>query len=450
MRDAVAGLKTRLLHPVDILPLVIFRIAFGLLMLFSATRFVLNGWVHSIYILPEFHFTYLGFEWVRPLDGYGMYAVFLLLITLSLFITAGFAYRLSMVLFFLTFTYVELIDKATYLNHYYFISLMSFLLIFLPLHRAFSVDVLLRPQLKTRYVPMWTIAVIRLQLTIVYFFAGFAKLNADWLLDGLPMKIWLRSYTGLPIIGGLFEYAWVAIVMSWAGAIYDLTIPLWLLWKRTRYLAYLTVILFHVMTAMLFPIGVFPYVMIASTLIFFSGEDYRKIASLLKLKLNKSDKFHSPKQSPFPRTILLVLVPFFVIQLILPLRHYLYPSDTNWTMEGYRFAWRVMLNDKTGFATFFIVDETTGQRRIVYGRDYLTDQQVRHMSYQPDMILEFAHFLGTQHPFDPNHEIAVYAEVYVAHNGKSSKLLIDPQRNLLDVDRSLLHADWILDIRYPN
>lgn len=441
MRQLLLRLHCRLVQPVDVLPLSVFRIAFGVLMAASSIRFVLNGWVHLVYILPEFHFTYLGFEWIHPLDGYGMYAVFLLLIILSLFIMIGFAYRVSIILFFLVFTYVELIDKATYLNHYYFISLMSFLLIFLPLNRYFSVDVMLRPHLKTRYVPMWTIAVIQLQLGLVYFFAGFAKLNADWLFAGLPMKIWLRAGIGIPVIGSLFDYAWVAILMSWMGALYDLTIPLWLSWKRTRILAYVTVVIFHLMTALLFPIGMFPYVMIASTLIFFTGDDYRRIAK----RFRKIDlpEITPPKAIASPRVFALILIPFFVIQLILPLRHYLYPGDTNWTMEGYRFAWRVMLNEKTGFATFYIVDETTGKRQIVYGSEYLTDQQVRHMSYQPDMILEFAHYLGTQQPFDPSHEIAVYAEVYVSHNGNSSRLLIDPAQDLLKVKWDILPASWI-------
>jgi len=434
-------LRQKLIQPVDILPLVVFRIVFGLMMCASAIRFILNGWIHQIYILPEFHFSYLGFEWVHPLDGYGMYSVFLTLIILSFFIAIGFAYRISMGLFFLLFTYVELIDKAAYLNHYYFISLMSFLLIFLPLHHYASVDVWLRPNLKSRYIPFWTILVIRFQLAIVYFFAGFAKLNADWLLSGLPMGIWLKAHSDFPIIGKLFDYQWIAIAMSWAGAVYDLTIPLWLSWRKTRWIAYITVIGFHIMTGMLFPIGMFPYVMIASTLIFFSGEDYQKLPRLLGIHLSDESKSTQPRA--IPKLHLLILIPFFIFQLLMPLRHYLYAGDVNWTMEGYRFSWRVMLNEKTGFVTFYIVDETTNQRQIVYGREYLTDQQVRHMSYQPDMIVSFAHYLATQHNFDSSHDIAVYAEVYVAHNGKSSRLLIDRDQNLLDVSLDIFADDWI-------
>lgn len=433
-------------RPVDILPLAIFRIAFGALMFASTLRFMLNGWIDALYLQPQFHFSYLGFEWVKALDGAGMNVLFIALLILSLCIMLGFIYRLAIALFFILFTYVELIDQATYLNHYYFVSLVSFLLNFLPAQRYLSLDVRLRPKLKTRYVPLWRIFVLQLQLAIVYFFAGFAKVNGDWLLRAQPMAIWLKANTGLPLIGPLFDYHWMAILLSWAAAAYDLTIVLWLSWRRTRLPAYATVIAFHLLTALLFPIGVFPYVMIASTLIFFSGGELRIALNSLGFRLPAL-----PCRAVVPHmrpsiAAKLILILFFALQLLLPLRHYLYAGDTNWTVEGYRFAWRVMLNEKAGFATFYLVDRTAGNTQVVYGSQFLTPQQLRHMSYQPDMILQFAHYLAAQHPYAGQHDLAVYAEVYVAHNGAPSRLLIDPTRDLLDVSRELFSADWI--IRY--
>lgn len=442
---AIISFHRKLQQPVDILPLVVFRIAFGALMCISTLRFMSNGWIDALYIQPKFHFTYLGFEWIRPLNSDSMLLVFVALVALSLLIMIGLAYRVSALLFFLLFTYVELIDQATYLNHYYFISLVSFLLIFLPAHRYLSFDVLIRPQLETAFVPRWCIFVIQLQLVIVFGFAGLAKLNGDWLLHGLPMKIWLRANVNFPVFGPLFDHSSVAIVLSWAGALYDLTIPIWLLWRRTRLMAYVTVIIFHLMTALLFPIGVFPYVMIASTLIFFSGAEYRTAFGKL-VKRGSSSRALQPKAAiiKFPNYAKVILVLFYALQLLMPLRHVLYPGNSNWTMEGYRFAWRVMLNEKAGHATFRVVDRTLGKEQIIYASQHLTDQQVRHMSYQPDMILQFAHYLADHNAFDPQHDIAVYAEVYVSHNGRQSKLLIDPQQNLLDLKRTLLANSWIL------
>jgi len=440
----LAKIRMHLNRSVDILPLALFRIAFGAVMFASTLRFMLNGWIDALYIQPHFHFSYLGFEWVKPLDAAGMTAIFIATLILSLCIMLGFAYRVAVALFFIIFTYVELIDQATYLNHYYFVSLVSFLLNFLPAHRYLSLDARLRPKLKLRYVPAWCIYIPQLQLAIVYFFAGFAKLNEDWLLQGRPLAIWLKANTGAPLIGPLFDYDWIALLLSWAAAAYDLTIAVWLSWKRTRLVAYATVIVFHLFTALLFPIGVFPYVMIASTLIFFSGGELRNALQRFGMRLSPMPlrSFRPPIQ--MSRRAKLVLLLFFALQLTLPLRHYHYPGDANWTMEGYRFAWRVMLNEKAGFATFYLVDKTADHKQVLYGDQFLTPQQLRHMSYQPDMILQFAHFLAAQHPYFGQHELAVYAEVYVAHNGAPSRLLVDPKRDLLAVSRDIFSADWIL------
>ncbi|MCB0164626.1 MAG: HTTM domain-containing protein [Anaerolineae bacterium] len=240
-------------QPVSILPLVVFRVLFGLLMLAGTIRFVANGWIEAFYLKPEFHFTYYGFAWVKPLPGVGLYLVFGLVAVAALFIALGFMYRAAIIVFFLLFTYTELLDKTYYLNHYYFISLLTFLLIFLPLHRSGSLDSWLWPALKTGVVPRWTLFAIRLQLALVYVFAGIAKLNGDWLFQAMPLKLWLAAQTDFPIIGFLFDHAWFAYLMSWSGAIYDLTIPFFLLWRKTRPTAYLAVIGFHVMTGLVVP-----------------------------------------------------------------------------------------------------------------------------------------------------------------------------------------------------
>jgi len=428
-------LAEHLQHPTSILPLIGLRMGFGLLMFLSTVRFIWMGWVDTLYIVPSFHFTYLGFEWIKPLPSIGMYCVFGVLLLLSLCICFGFAYRLSIRLFFLLFTYVELIDKATYLNHYYFISLLSLLMIFLPMNRRFAIDSWRNPNLRTNTVPRWTIVVLRLQLAIVYFFAGFAKLNADWMLHGLPMGIWLQAHTNFPLIGRFFDYGWVALLMSWAGAFYDLTIPLWLWWKKTRLFAYVTVIVFHLMTAMLFPIGMFPYIMIMATLIFFTGEDGEMCLQRIGLQ---TETYSRKLQTP-SHVVILFLVVFFMYQIFMPLRHYLYLGDTNWTMEGYDFAWRVMLNEKTGFVIFTLHNPETGRTWQVYPDSYLTDQQVRMMSFQPDMILQFAYYLDNQYPAD----LEVYAEAYVAHNGRASRLLLEPDVDLSRYKRRSWHWEII-------
>ena len=149
-------------------PLAVFRIGFGLMMLYSIMRFYFMGWIDKVYVKPNFHFKYYGFEWIPELGEY-TYILFVLCALSSITIALGFKYRISIILFFLSFTYIELLEKTVYLNHYYFISILSFLLIFLPLNASFSIDNLIR-NTKTISVPSWTIDCIKLLLAIVYIY----------------------------------------------------------------------------------------------------------------------------------------------------------------------------------------------------------------------------------------------------------------------------------------
>ena len=437
------SIRSRLSRPAGILPLIVFRVGFGLMMFISTIRFVGNGWVRAFYVEPIFHFTYVGFDWVKPLPADGMYAVFAALVLLSLCIAAGFCYRASMAAFFVLFTYVELLDKAYYLNHYYFISLLSFLLIFLPLHRKWSIDARLRPSLRADSVPGWTIDAIRLQLSLVYLFAGIAKLNGDWLLRAMPLSIWLPANASLPIVGALFDHHWFAYAMSWAGAAYDLTIPFWLLWRKTRPCAYMAVLGFHLMTALLFNIGMFPWIMIVSSLIFLDERNYRALARRFAPKLNMPEVRFAGAAGARP-TVALILVPFFALQILFPLRHMLYPGDVLWTEEGFRFSWRVMLVEKAGAVTYFVSDPASERRWTVSPGSYLTLQQEKQMSFQPDMIQQFAHFLDAQFRAQGLGDVEVRAEAYVSFNGRASRLLIDPTVDLSVEPMSVLQKDWIL------
>src|SRR5687767_11157820 len=174
-------LCSALFKPVDISFLVYFRIAFGAIMLWEVYRFFTSDWITRYYVEPAIHFTYYGFSWVKPWPGRGMYVHFFVLAVAATCIIIGFCYRTAAAVFFLGFTYVFLLDQARYLNHFYLICLISFLLVFLPANRAVSLDALLSRKIRSDTVPAWALWVLRAQVGIAYFFGGIAKLNSDWL-----------------------------------------------------------------------------------------------------------------------------------------------------------------------------------------------------------------------------------------------------------------------------
>mgnify|MGYP001040296603 CR=1 FL=1 len=433
-----------------IAPLVIFRIIFGLMMLASTVRFWSKGWIDSLFIQPNNFFHYYGFEWVKPMGEIGMYTVFVLLIISSLFIAIGLFYRWACLIYFLLFTYIELIDVTNYLNHYYFISLVALLICFLPAHRSFSVDVWRRPSIGLNKVPNWTIASIKFQLGLVYFFAGIAKLNYDWLFNAMPMSIWLQAKTHWPIIGDLFAEKWIAYSFSWVGCIFDLTIVFFLLYRRFRPVAYLALVIFHVLTGIMFPIGMFPWIMILSTLIFFSDDFHQKLllflSSLFKGRIKPLKAGNYVVLHGFKKKILTgLLVCYAFFQLLFPFRYLLYPGHLFWTEQGYRFSWRVMLMEKAGTAFFYVTNPKTGKRGEVVNSQFLTTTQEKMMATQPDLILQYAHIIKQEVESRGLKDPIINAEVYVTLNGSRSKPFIDPSINLAEIEEGLKHKKWILD-----
>ena len=432
----------------EAVPLAVFRLFFGIMMFASIIRFWLNGWIEKLYIAPKFFFSYYGFEWVKPLGDF-TYLLFIICGIAALMVAAGYRYRLAIILFFLSFTYIELMDKTTYLNHYYFISILSFLMIFLPANVYFSVDAVRDPGKAFQKIPRWCVDSVKLLLGIVYFYAGLAKINSDWLFRAMPLKIWLPSKYDLPFLGDLLQQEWLHYAFSWSGMLYDLFIPFLLLWKRTRFVAFLMVIVFHILTRVLFPIGMFPYIMIVSALIFFSPELHHRIINIIsgwfgisKQRFDNSRTFHF---SGFKKKLSLgVVSAFFIVQLLFPWRYLLYPGELFWTEEGFRFSWRVMLMEKAGYAQFKVVDAETGKRFYVDNSDFLTPFQEKQMSFQPDFILEYAHFLADHFEKDGHKNIEIYVESYVALNGRKSRPYIDPEVNLLNFADSFEHKTFIL------
>lgn len=433
-------------------PLAVFRILFGLLMCLSIIRFWYNGWIEKLYLQPDFHFKYAGFSWIEVPSDIFCYLLFLICGIAALFFAIGLKYRIAVIVFFLSFTYIELMDKTTYLNHYYFVSVLSFILIFLPAEKYFSIDAYRNPSKAVQFLPSWHIDILKAMLVIIYVYAGLAKLNYDWLVNAMPLSIWLPSKVDTPIIGSLMSLKWMPHFFSWGGAAYDLFIPFFLMFKKTRVLAFVVVLFFHITTSVLFPIGMFPYIMICATLIFFSADFHNKIlnqiAVIFKIAKVKFDngihlihEQHRKSQMAFK-----VLAIVLIIQIILPLRCYAYPGNLFWTEQGYRFSWRVMLMEKTGYANFKIVDQKTGKRFYVQNEDFLTAFQQKQMSTQADFIIEYAHYLG-QHFTNQGHQnLAVFVESYASLNGRRSQPYINPDVDLLKLKNNFKHRNYILPL----
>lgn len=448
----------KLTQPTPTYSLAFFRIAFGLMMSFAMLRFYFRGWVDEFYKEPKLFFPLFDWQWVKPLGGLGLDILVWFLALAGLLIALGLFYRWSMFFFWLGFTYLELLDQTRYLNHYYFVSLLSFILIFLPLDRFFSLKQIITKQKSMLLVPSWVRLCPLLLLSLVYFYAGVAKLNQDWLFYAQPLTIWLKNVDlGWMFLNDLLSQKITAYLFSWAGMFFDLTIVLWLSLKKTRVLAYLAVLFFHLMTAKFFYIGLFPWMMILLTPLFFNPNWPKKLAEKFKktqLNLDSFSQKNTQKLQPVfkkvwaQKMMAVFLIGFFMVQFLLPLRHWLYTGPTAWTNQGFMFSWRVMLIEKTGFVDFKIVDPKTNQKWRVAPQKYLTDQQTKMMATQPEMILQFVSFLEKEWQKKGYEKVEIFAESWASLNGRAAQRFIDPKINLTNKKISLWQSiDWILPFK---
>jgi hypothetical protein len=437
-----ARLWQALFTPVDIASLAAFRIGFGLLMALELYGYLEGGAVDAFYASGKFHFTWLHFDWVKPWPGAGMYLHFYALIALALAISAGLFYRVSALLFCLGFTYVFLLEQAKYLNHWYLIGLLSFLMTLVPAHRALSLDAWRRPSLRAEQTPAWTLWLLRAQMGFVYFFGGAAKLNPDW-LRGQPMKMWLPGSIRLPLLEPVLAHPASALLISWAGLLLDLFIVPALLWRRTRPYAFAAAVAFHLINSQMFEIGIFPWLAIWCTVAFFDADWPRRV-------------FNWPRGTVLPpaaparwdawtRATAAFVAVYLAIQFLLPLRHFLYPGNVNWTEDGHRFSWHMKLRTKRGLVRFRLTDPQSGRTWEVDPAAELDARQVTKMAGNPFMMLQYAHHLAdlTSEPGRPRYQVRAIA--VAALNSHPAEPIIDPTVDLAAVPRTLFGpTDWIL------
>jgi hypothetical protein len=434
----------RLFRPVALESLALFRIAFGAVMVWEVFRYFTADRIRRFYVEPGFLFSYYGFEWVHPWPGPGMTIHFALLGVLALFVLLGLFYRVSAALFFLGFTYVFLLDQSRYLNHFYLVCLISFLMILVPAHRCWSLDARWGFTRRSETAPVWTWWLLRAQIGLVYFFGGVAKLNSDW-LQGEPVRGWLADRAGLPVVGPLLASAAMVWVFAYGGLLFDLLVTPALLWRRTRPWAFAVAMLFHLTNAFVFRIGIFPWFMMAATTLFFEPDWPRRwLPRWQRGNAPSASANFDLEPSPAVRAAISCLIAaYLAVQVFVPLRHLLYPGDVSWTEEGHRFSWRMKLRSKQGETQFFVTDPARGDTQIVDPAKYLLPSQLDEMSTRPDMILQFAHHLAAEARRGGATQVEVRALARVSLNGRAPHLLIDPRANLAAQPRHLGPAAWI-------
>ena len=445
----VARARSSAFAPVDIASIVFFRITFGLLMAWHVWTFFTAHRLAGYFLEPHLLFKYHGFEWVHPWPGQGLSLHKIAMGFFAAFIAAGFIYRASAALFLLSYLYFFLLDEARYQNHEYLICLFSFLLIFIPAHRAFSVDAILSPKLRGQTVPAWALWLLRAQMGVVYFYGGIAKLNPDW-FRGEPMRWVMAHRTDFPIIGRFFRQEWAVYAMTYGALLFDLFIVPFLLWRRTRIAAFCVAAMFHLMNARLFSIDVFPWLAIAATTLFLSPDWPRRLVSIFNRESSSrvadvTERAYGGKET----AILGLVLAYLAIQFLLPLHPFALSRGSQWALMQHRFCWRMMLRKQSTHGYFYVTDSNTGRTNRVAPNDFLTPLQMVRIYWHPDTVLQSAHYLTETMPRMGSKPLTVEARIFVSVNGRRPELFVDPNVNLAAESRSLLPPRWVLPTHEP-
>ena len=429
----------KIFQPIDNAPLIVFRMFFGFLLAAETFGAILTGWVKENFMNPEFTFSHIGMEWLQPLPGAGMYAYFSVMGILGIMVMVGYRYRLSLSLFTILWTLTYWMQKTSYNNHYYMLILVCFIMIFLPANRYASVDAKNNLGLKSLSMPRWCSWIMILQIAIVYLFATLSKFYPDW-LDGTFTKNLLAHKSPSPFIQNIFDQKWFYLFIAYSGIAFDMFIVPMLLWKRTRTLAFIASLIFHLFNAVTLQIGIFPFFALSFALFFYPPEQIRKI--FLRKKPPISDDLNPIEESK--SVLLYIFLPYFVLQILLPVRHWFIEGDVLWTEEGHRLSWRMMLRSRSGYTNFKVVDKKTGIQIPYNVRSKVTEKQFKTVSDKPDAIWQFAQRIKQEFA-EKGTDVSIYVDSHVSINGRPPKQFIDPTVDLGTAEWNyFFHNDWIL------
>ena len=430
-------MKERFFQPVDNAPLIVFRIFFGFLMACESFGAIITGWVKNVLITPKFTFSFIGFEWLQPLPGNGMYFYFALMGTFGLLIMLGFRYRIAIISFTLLWAGVYFMQKSAYNNHYYLVLLISFLMLFLPANKDLSLDTKFGKVKTENQIPYWIIFLFICQVTFVYVYAAIAKFYPDW-LDGTFTKNLLQGSTESPFFKELFSEKWFYMFIAYAGIAFDLFIVPFLLFKRTRTLALIASLVFHLFNSITLQIGIFPFFALTFALFFYPPITSRKLFYPKRLK---KDFVILPFSNSNKTIFYFLIIPYLIIQFALPLRHHFIAGDVLQTEEGHRMSWRMMLREKSGFIVFKVKNNTTNEVWTHSYYDDVTPKQANNLATKPDFIWQYCQRIKKQ---NEGKDISIFVDCSISINRKEYRTLIDPNFDMAKAEWShFKHNDWI-------
>lgn len=441
-------LKNKLFEQVSGLSLAVFRILFGYLIVSDAWKNIRYDRAEHYFDRP-FLFKYEYFEWVKLYPDLWMLELhFWMMLIFGVFIMLGLFYRVSIVAFLILFSYQFFLDQIEYLNHFYLVIVYLVVMSFLPMNARLSLDVWRSKKKEPSDVPRWAIYALMVQTEIVLIYAGLVKLNPDW-LGGEPLGLWLRERWQWHIFGDLVFEDWFVLMGAWGTVFLHLLGAVLLLFRKTRLVAFCLYLLFHLMNAYTFRIGIFPFMTIGATLLFFDpdwpAKIWRKGIAFFKLPIAEKPFQIAVPKTNYRKPILIFLSVWLFFQVIIPLRPYLYPGNVAWTEEGHKFSWRMKLREKAStILTFHIKDPKSGEEWEHDIRKFVDVRTAYLIAERVNLSIQYAKYLEKQWQEKGYDDVIVTVETNVSLNGRPPQPILPKDLDLTEVKWDIWPADFLL------
>ncbi|KAI3383632.1 hypothetical protein SNEBB_000019 [Seison nebaliae] len=508
--SSINSLKRLLCRPEHPSLLAFSRIVFGLMMLLD--------------FMKERNFPYLDYmneeDCIFPLihnmpiltPEYLAIIGLIMLLSINLFITSLF-YKIPIILYAAGYWYMFLMEKCNWNNHSYLYGLICILFIVCDgssaytFHNLFNRIFFGEKEKNVRHVPLWNYAVLRLQIFLVYFYAGVKKLDSDW-LGGMSMMRLSSHWIFSPFTLILTEQQITDYIIHWGGWSIDFFGGFLVFFDLTRPVGTTIFLSFHFMNSRLFHIGMFPYTMIATLPLFFypdcidrcarslanylDNRDYfehvahfinnyivinkidgvseeciyqtkdeidkcQKLKSYsanyvdrchpdeeINEKINsKQEKQSSPNKSSWKLKFLTVYV---FLQIFLPFSHFVTRGYNGWTEGLYGYSWDMMVHTwSVQHSRIKVVDMVKNETLYINPKQW-TDR--RRWNSHPDMIKQYANCLkrNLKRRYGILHP-EIYIDVWRSLNHRFNQRYIDPRVNILEMDwNPFTPTPWLLPL----
>ena len=437
--EKLFSIKENLYKPTSALPLGLFRVFWGVVMVFHFYKLASKSG-KVLYLDTVFHFKYPFFEWVKVLSPSGMMAVFYLGIIASLLMLLGFYYKTSAKFLFLLYAYVFFLDVSYWNNHYYAYLLINGFFVITDAHKAYSID---KKRLELDdYIPRWQLLLFQFQILIIYFYGGLSKLqNKDWMENVSGYSLlknnlnWDKQYLYL-----------TSLIITYGGLLYDLLLPFFLKWRKAIWWCFPFILLFNISNMIFFSIGTFPFAMIASFVLFIPAVHFTKF---LKKKAKKTH--YVTKTTAFQKQITLFFITTYVVfQLVFPFRSWFIKGNVFWTGEGKLFSWHMMSSSNRTYSNNFLLKEYDDngnftQETALNASKYLNYKQLKTLAALPTMLPQFANFIKKESELAGFKNVQVFGDIYQSKNYRANHKMVDPSIDLSNLEvHHYKHNPWIL------